>query len=309
MISHASANILRTVAIEIRFGRTISSGSAERMLSVIIPAHNEEDYLGSCLAMLLASHAVEEAGVPVPVQIIVAANACTDRTVAIAHSYAPVARSRGWTLQVLDLERGGKTHALNAAEPHVSGSVRAYVDADILVGPALLAQTWTALRGDAPLYASGSFEVAPAATLATRAYREIYKRVPFVTRSIPGAGYFSVNAAGRRRWDRFPEIIADDLFVRLNFAPEERIRLEESFRWELVEGFAALVRVRRRQDQGTRELLARFPELARNEDKPSFAPGELRALILRFPAQMTVYTSVKALARLTSFRKGWARGR
>lgn len=278
------------------------------MLSVIIPAHNEENYLGACLAMLLASHALDAQG-NVPVEIIVAANACTDRTVEIAHSYEPAARLRGWRLKVLDLERGGKTHAINAAEARASGTIRAYLDADILVGPALLKLTWEALHGPAPRYASGRFEIAPATSFATRAYRRIYKRVPFQTKTIPGGGYYSVSAAGRKRWGAFPDLLADDLFVRLNFAPGERIRLDEGYRVELTEGFVPLVRVRRRQDRGTRQLLACHPELARNEDKPGFDPGELRRLIARFPASMVVYCLVGALARIPAARGGWARGR
>jgi len=279
------------------------------MMSVIIPAHDEENYLGACLSSVLASRPIAGSDGPVPVEIVVAANACTDSTVEIARAYEPAARLRGWSLLVLDLERGGKTHALNAADARATGDVRIYIDADIVVGPALLDLTWAALRGDAPLYASGRVRIAEAATFATRAYREIYERVPFQTRTIPGAGYFAVNRAGRQRWDGFPEIIADDLFVRLNFAAEERILVEERFRWELTEGFRSLVRVRRRQDRGTRQLLARFPELARNEDKPGFEPGEFRRLATRFPVGMAVYCAVSALARLPVGDQGWARGR
>ncbi len=52
------------------------------IFSVIIPAHNEEKYIGGCLRAIrrAASH-VPEGGV----QVIVAANRCTDRTVEIAH--------------------------------------------------------------------------------------------------------------------------------------------------------------------------------------------------------------------------------
>ena len=280
------------------------------MLSVIVPAHNEEAYLGLCLSALLASRPVGGEA-EVPVEIVVAANACTDRTVEIAQAHAPAIRARGWTLHVLDLEQGGKPNALNAAEEIVQGSIRAYVDADVAVEPALLDQAWRALRTGAPRYASGRMRVAPAATFATRAYREIYTRVPFMTRTVPGAGFFCVNASGRARWGRFPEITADDLFVRLNFTRDERILLESGFRWELTEGLAALVRVRRRQDRGNRELAERFPDLAANEDNPGFARGELAALARRYPVGFAVYATVLLLARARrgSEVRGWARGR
>ena len=71
------------------------------MLSVIIPACNEADYICPCLEALLAKTIVG------PVEIIVAANACTDETVAIARGLADRVGARGWTLVVLDIAEGG----------------------------------------------------------------------------------------------------------------------------------------------------------------------------------------------------------
>ncbi|MBO5449845.1 MAG: glycosyltransferase [Ruminococcus sp.] len=52
--------------------------------SVVIPAHNEEKYIGKCLrAIISASKYVR----PDSVEIIVVANRCTDRTCAIAKHY------------------------------------------------------------------------------------------------------------------------------------------------------------------------------------------------------------------------------
>ena len=79
------------------------------MLSVIIPARNEEGYIGACLDALLASQG------PDGVEVIVAANGCTDATVAVAESRRPTARGRGWTLEVIDQKKGGKASALNSA--------------------------------------------------------------------------------------------------------------------------------------------------------------------------------------------------
>ncbi len=56
----------------------------EYTFSVIIPAHNEEKYIGKCLeAIQKATQKVK----PEPVQTIVVANRCTDSTAAIAEKY------------------------------------------------------------------------------------------------------------------------------------------------------------------------------------------------------------------------------
>ena len=57
-----------------------------RKYSVLIPAHNEEGFIGDCL------QSVESAAdqVPEPVEIIVAINRCTDRTADIAARHQAV---------------------------------------------------------------------------------------------------------------------------------------------------------------------------------------------------------------------------
>ncbi len=52
--------------------------------SVVIPAHNEEKYIGKCLE---AVRTAAETAAPERVQVIVVANRCTDRTEAIAREY------------------------------------------------------------------------------------------------------------------------------------------------------------------------------------------------------------------------------
>lgn len=64
------------------------TGAAERTaFSVVIPAHNEEQYIGGCLA---AVKKAAEAVKPCGTEIIVTANRCTDRTAEIAAAYGAV---------------------------------------------------------------------------------------------------------------------------------------------------------------------------------------------------------------------------
>ncbi|MBO4418516.1 MAG: glycosyltransferase [Oscillospiraceae bacterium] len=53
------------------------------MFSVVIPAHNEEQYIGKCLQSILRA---AEAVRPEEVEILVVANRCTDQTCAIAEA-------------------------------------------------------------------------------------------------------------------------------------------------------------------------------------------------------------------------------
>ncbi len=274
------------------------------MLSILIPANNEAAHIGACLKAVLASEGLKVA------QIVVAANGCEDDTVQIAEGFRTAVEHRGWTLTVLDLPALGKMGALNAADDAASFGSRAYLDADVLVDPALMGQIAEALNTDAPRYASGTLRLAHAKTWATRAYARIYSKVPFITHGVPGAGLFAVNAAGRARWQEFPGIISDDTFVRLNFTPEERIGTAAGYDWPLVEGFAALVKVRRRQNAGVDEIKARFPDLLKNDDKFTLSLGTKLAMMLRDPLGFAVYAAVSILVKLSPQKSdAWERGR
>lgn len=273
-------------------------------LSVIIPAHDEEAWIARCLSALLTQE-----GATGTVEILVVANACRDRTVAIAESHAPEAASRGWSLRVIDLAEGGKIVALNAGDRAAQGKARIYLDADIACEPLMLAQLRAALATNAPRYATGTLSVAPARSWVTRAYASVWRRLPFVRSGAVGAGLFAVNAAGRARWGEFPKVISDDTFVRLSFATDERIEVPARYHWPMVEGFRNLVRVRRRQDAGVNELRRLYPALFANEGKAPLTKGNLARIALRVPLGFVVYLLVHLAVRMRQPAADWTRGR
>ncbi len=277
------------------------------MLSVIIPANNEEAYLGACLTALLAQEDPE--GRLAGTEIVVVANACTDRTVAIARGFAAEAAARGWALTVLDLAEGGKRGALDAGDAAAKHPMRAYVDADIVMGPALLAGIAAALDRPEAAYASGRLEVAPARSWVTRAYARAWVRVPFMAEGVPGAGVFAVNGPGRARWGAWPAIISDDTFARVNFAPSERHLVDAAYTWPMVEGFANLVKVRRRQDRGVAEIAELYPERLANEAKPRWTLARLLGILAHTPLGLGVYLAVALAVKLGPKPAAWTRGR
>lgn len=272
-------------------------------LSVIIPAHDEAGYIDRCLGAILASEGVMA-------QVVVAANGCRDDTVARARTHAEAFAAKGWELTVLDLPRPGKPGALNAGDRVARHPLRAYLDADVVVSPPLLAQVSEALAPPGARYASGTPRVARARSIVTRAYGRFWARLPFMARGVPGFGLFAVNAEGRARWGTFPEVIADDLFLRLHFAPEERVSVPASHESPLAEGFARLVRVRGRQDRGVAELARRYPHLMANEIDTRPSMRWLLAQLARDPPGFITYAAISVAVRLRrDAQSGWVRGR
>lgn len=273
------------------------------MPSIIIPACNEEAWIGACLSALLA----QEGDNLMEVEIVVAANGCQDATVVIARGFKSEIEARGWRYKVLDIRQGSKTNALNEADRIATRGMRVYLDADIVCDPKMMSLLVAALDRPKPTYATGRLVVAPAKSWVTQCYADLFQRLPFTTKEGNGAGLFAVNAAGRARWSTFPEIIADDGYVRLHFAPNERIGVAANYLWPSVEGFRALVRVRRRQDAGTHELGEKFPILMQNESK---WPVDHLRLFLQTPLSYLVYVAVMVAVRIGGHgRQAWTRGR
>lgn len=282
------------------------------MLSVIIPANNEAAYIGPCLDALLASRlAAGNDGASGPeVEILVVANGCTDATVAVAQERAAAAARRGWRLEVLELGAGGKLNALNVGDRTASGDIRAYLDADVIVSESLVADLCATLDRATPAYASGRPVIPPTRSWVTRAYARIWQRLPFMTEGVPGCGLFAVNAAGRRRWGDFPDIISDDTFVRLSFAPTERFAVPAPYLFPLIEGFRRLVRVRRRQNIGVAEVARLYPQLICNDDEPRMSLTRMLGIAARDPVGFIVYTAVALAVHLPAGSSAvWARGR
>jgi hypothetical protein len=186
---------------------------------------------------------------------------------------------------------------------------RAYLDADVICEPTLIEEVRRSLQTPAPRYATGRLAVAAPRSWATRAYARIWTQTPFVRGGAVGAGFFAVNGAGRARWGPFPQIISDDTFVRLQFAPQERVEMPARYHWPMVEGLRALMRVRHRQDTGVKEIAARWPAMLTNEGKARWARADLMRLALRDPLGMAVYVMVHVAVRLRRDSGDWTRGR
>ncbi|TMA58639.1 MAG: glycosyltransferase [Deltaproteobacteria bacterium] len=90
------------------------------MISVVIPAHDEERYVGRTLATLRAA---------TPFEVLVVANACRDRT-------ADVARAAG--AAVLRTSVRGVSHARNLGARASRGELLLFLDADTTLAPGAL---------------------------------------------------------------------------------------------------------------------------------------------------------------------------
>jgi glycosyltransferase involved in cell wall biosynthesis len=186
-------------------------------IDVVIPAREEEQVLGACLDSLLA-----QAG-DVDLKVIVVPNGPkTAGTAAVAQAFESAFATRGSSLSVIVEPLPGKARALNAGDGLTRGGSVVYLDADVTLLPGSLLQVAEALvRAEARLV-SPPMRVRRSTDWRTRAFARVWTSLPAVAGDVIGSGCYAVNAAGRQRWASFPNIAADDAYVRSRFARSER---------------------------------------------------------------------------------------
>lgn len=186
-------------------------------ISVVMPAYNEGAGIGRILRNLL-----EDPAFGPDIEVIVAANGCTDDTVDIARSYG---------VRVIDIPTPSKTAALNAADEVTQGDVLIYQDADIPVTAALLRQLAAAVGAPGIEAAVPGREIdTSGCSWPVRAFYAINGRLPVFRRRLFGRGVIAVSRAARSRFDRFPEITADDMFLDAIVAAPEKAEIESTVR-------------------------------------------------------------------------------
>jgi len=224
------------------------------MISIVIPAHNEGSVIGRTLSQW--SSAFDE------IDVVVVCNGCTDDTAKVARGFGP-------TVRVIETDVASKTHALNVGDRISGGFPRIYVDADVVI-------SINALRALARHLGSGDVLVAaPTANFdlmgcswPVRKYYEIRARLPSSREGIGGSGVYALSEAGRMRFGKFPDIIADDTYVRLQFKPAERETLRDVKSTLFPpRTLRQLIAVRGRVHRGTFELARLFPELSLNRGR------------------------------------------
>jgi glycosyltransferase involved in cell wall biosynthesis len=258
--------------------------------SVVIPAHNEESVLSRCLDALLAGSE------PGDLEIVVAANGCTDRTIEIARSY-------GDRVIVVEVLEASKPAALNAGDRAASVFPRVYLDADITVSAAAIRSVM------AEMERTGALAGAPRAVIEldgssaiVRSFYRVWCETPWFTDNLVGSGIYVLSAAGHARLGAFPAITNDDQYVHDLFEVRERVTSNAfDFLVRPPRTAKGLIKRRSRTLLGQRELHRRFGQL----------PGRARRIsmmeLLRQRRvnvrDLMVYAFIAKLAAFSAARK------
>ncbi|MCY2963786.1 MAG: glycosyltransferase, partial [Planctomycetota bacterium] len=276
-------------------------GSVARA-SIVIPAHNEEAVIARCLTALL------DGANPGELEILVVCNGCTDRTAEIAGGF-------GEAVQVLHCPVASKIAALNYGDQRANAFPRFYVDADVVM-------TIDALRKTVAVLSSGTYLAASPAidwdlsrsSWAVRAFYAVWRKHPYFDSGRLGSGLYALSAAGHERLKEFPQLTADDEYVRQLFDDSERTTLADCrFLVTPPRGLADLIKIKTRSRRGNLELERLQPVRAKAQ-RPSRGRflGRLVCAPWLWPA-LPVYfyvvwqTSVRARQTLAKGNPQWER--
>jgi exopolysaccharide biosynthesis WecB/TagA/CpsF family protein len=256
--------------------------------SIIVPAHDEAAVLSERLGPLAA--ALDGTGA----ELIVVANGCTDQT-AVAARQLPGVR-------VIELAEASKPAALNAGDRAASSFPRIYLDADVQIEAETLAELARQLDREAPVVATPRvhFDLSDA-SWPVRAFYAVFRQLPYVRRGLVGLGVYGLSGQARRRFGKFPDVVADDLFIQRLFAEDERLTAPGTFQVIAPRTLRGLLAVRTRVARGNAELSRRGKTLGLEDS--SSGSDTARALLRtarrspRWLVAVIVYVLVTLVAR------------
>lgn len=235
----------------------------------------------------------------VAVHVVIAVNDDDPRSWAAAESAVASLELAGHGARAVE-STAGRAAAFGAAERVLPPGARLYLDQDAALSPgAVVGLAEILTPGTGVHFAAPRLRLAPGVSRWTRLYHEGWQAAPYAQTAPATMGAYAVSEEGRRRWQTFPQIHSDDKWVRLHFAPSERAIVDgESYEVVPPQGWAELVRARRRYNRGNAEL--RRVELGTIPSEEHRYAGLARALLGRpqtWPAAGAL-TAVVVAARL-----------
>lgn len=261
------------------------------MTSIILPAHNESAVINLTIDSILQNSSEVD-------EVIVVVNGSSDNT-------AEMARKFGSKISVIETPIASKTNALNLGDSQATIFPRIYMDADIqLTDGSLDKLIKLLLEGDLLAVSPIPKMDLSDSTWAVKAYYEIWLSLPYCQSGMMGAGVYALSEDGRKRFDKFPDIIADDGYVRALFKEHERGSVKGAYAIVTApKNLYWLLKIKVRSRLGQMELAQKFPELVKNEKK-DYSGGFKRLLLnpLKWP-KLTIYIYVSLLTRSLAKKK------
>ncbi|SDF74992.1 Glycosyltransferase like family 2 [Limimonas halophila] len=262
--------------------------------SVIVPAYNETAVIGRLLTALTDHDA--------PIEVIVVCNGCADDTADRARATHPGVR-------VVEIPTPSKTAAINRGLREAEADITIIADADVvLTGSGAIALASEASKPGVTVVQPRVIYATDHAQSLVRAHLRAWRRNPYNETRVSYA--YALSPAGRADLGTFPDVIADDEYVRRQLFDGAVWTDAASVRVFPPATLRALVRTRSRALRGAR-LMTREGRLPPPAPVASFWPRWTRMLASPAAVDALVYAAVTVAARWRARRyalvERWAR--
>lgn len=218
------------------------------MATVIVPAHNESSVIEECLNSI-----INQAGID---NIIVPCNGCTDDTVEIVQTKYP-------SVVCLNIKKPSKTNALNVAEEKAQALGVSYpifyIDADTKLSENAILNITEAMQGSTTQLAAPTPIIDTShSSWLVKTYYKVWINLPYIKEGVIATCSFIVSEEGRKRFDKFADVIGDDGFIRCHFKNKEISNIEGAEIYiRAPQDIFSLIKIKTRARLGNMELIAR----------------------------------------------------
>lgn len=218
------------------------------MATVIVPAHNESSVIEDCLDSIINQQGIDH--------IIVPCNGCTDDTVEIVTTKYP-------KVVCLDIKMPSKTNALNVAEDKarelgVSYPIF-YIDADTQLSENAIQHITESMKDTAIQLSAPTPQIDTSdSSWLVKTYYNVWINLPYIKEGVIATCSFIVSKEGRKRFDKFADVIGDDGFIRCHFKNNEIANIEGANIYiRAPKDIFSLIKIKTRARLGNMELIAR----------------------------------------------------
>ena len=217
------------------------------MATVIVPAHNESGVIEACLDSIVKQPEVDH--------IVVACNGCTDDT-------ADIVRRKYPDIHCLDISTPSKVNALNEAEDFARELGLTfpvyYIDADTRLSLNCVSKTNRYLEtSDILLAAPTPIIDTSHSSWIVRTYYKVWLNLPYIKEGVIATCSYIITEEGRSRFEKFPDVINDDGFIRCNFWNKEISNIPDAEIYiRAPKDIYSLIKIKSRARLGNMQLIA-----------------------------------------------------
>ncbi|USD67039.1 glycosyltransferase family 2 protein [Vibrio sp. SCSIO 43136] len=252
------------------------------MLSVIIPAYNEEKNIKKVLNEYL--ELLDD------IQIIVVPNGCSDNTAKVAKNISDV-------IEVVSLELGNKSNAINEALRYIKYDHLLVQDADVIISENSIINILKFIDNTEYVYASLKPETKTVdSSVIVREYYKFLEKTPEFSNGMVGSGCYLLSKTAMTKCFPLPLLIGDDGYVK-SILGKDRLKLVPNATSVVFapKDTSSLVKIKTRSKLGNYQINKSIANISGDTN----TPGTLINLMIKSESYISgiIYICVSCLCK------------